>query len=215
MSTALRLPEVPCLPEISVREGVYPPAEDSWLLQRAALRFARGRFLDLGCGTGIIGVTAALLPRVSQVVFTDVNPAALECARENAAANGVVPKSVFLRSNLFSRLRGELFDVIAFNPPYLPTARGEKLRGSINGAFDGGATGRRVTDRFIKAASSRLKDGGVLLLVSSSLASSALDGNGNEETRAKLEAEGFSVSLAAEDSFFFEKLAVFRASPAK
>lgn len=151
---------------------------------------------------------------MSQVVFADINLAALECARCNAVANGVVPKSVFLRSDLFSRIPG-LFDVIAFNPPYLPTAPGEELRGALNNAFDGGATGRRVTDRFIKAAARRLKTGGVLLLVSSSLASSALDGNGNGETRAKLEAESFSVSVVGEDSFFFEKLAVFQATRTK
>ena len=199
------------LPKVSCCENVYEHQEDSWLLQKAVAKFSRGVVLDLGCATGIAGITAALKKSVSKVVFADINAAALQCARKNAAANNVLKKSSFRKTNLFSMLGSEKFDVICFNPPYLPTEKGEKLAGEINFAFDGGATGRRLLDKFISQARKHLKKNGFLLVVSSSLAATKLDGSGNDETKRKLEEQGFLAEELYSDSFFFEKLVVFKA----
>lgn len=191
--------------------GVYAPAEDSEMLATAAATLAYGRVLDLGCGTGLAGITAATRREVTDVVFCDVNPVALDCAKKNAKRNGTKQPTTFVESNLFTNLRGQVFDTIMFNPPYLPTAEDEKLNGEYNKAFDGGPTGRNTTDRFIKQVGAHLAKGGLALLVSSSLASSKMDGKGNEETKALLEQQGFVVEKLAEQSFFFERLALFTA----
>ncbi|MDK2989417.1 MAG: release factor glutamine methyltransferase, partial [Methanoculleus sp.] len=62
-------------------DQVYPPAEDSELLLRAALRevLETDRVLEVGTGSGC--VAAGLLGRAAAVVATDINPHAVECAR--------------------------------------------------------------------------------------------------------------------------------------
>jgi len=74
----------------------------------------QGRVLDLGTGTGIQGIFAA--SRASEVIATDLNPAAVKCARENGRANGVKNMQVRL-GDLFEPVRSEKFDLITFLPP--------------------------------------------------------------------------------------------------
>ena len=73
-----------------------------------------GRFLDLGCGWGPVGVLAGAGWPEAEVTMADVNPRALALAKRNAQANGVHAKTVL--SDGFEHLEG-FFDLIAFNPP--------------------------------------------------------------------------------------------------
>lgn len=191
-------------------EGVYAPEEDSVMLAGAAARHAKGRVLDLGCGTGLAGITAAFKPEVDAVAFADINPLAIACSRNNAQRNGVSTKASFTEGDLFDKLKGR-FDTILFNPPYLPTNEDEHVEGELDKAFDGGLDGRAVSDRFIKTAANFLEENGVILLVSSSLASTGEDGKGNEETKARLEKAGFKVEEIGRESFFFETIVVLLA----
>jgi release factor glutamine methyltransferase len=187
--------------------SVYEPSDDSELLAEVVEREAKGCVLDVGTGSGVQAIAAALKPRVTQVTATDVNPAALKLAATNAKANGAASKIRFIESDLFARVpRGASFDCVVFNPPYLPTARGEKVKGKLNSAFDGGgARGRRVTERFLRglALGRFLKPGGVVLLVQSSL-------SGFGKTIEQLEKLGFSARVAASRHFFFEEIVVLR-----
>lgn len=74
------------------------------------------RVLDIGCGYGPIGLTAARLAPQGHVTLIDINERAVELARHNAAANGISNVS-FAQSDLFSAIEGETFDVILSNPP--------------------------------------------------------------------------------------------------
>ncbi|WP_373231642.1 class I SAM-dependent methyltransferase [Cohnella sp.] len=74
------------------------------------------RVLDIGCGYGPIGLTAARLAPQGHVTLIDINERAVELARDNAAANGIQNVS-FAPSDLFSAVEGETFDVILSNPP--------------------------------------------------------------------------------------------------
>lgn len=148
-------------PTINVAEGVYKPREDSYLLRDEVAKLARGRVLDLGTGTGIQGITAAL--KGCQVVFADINPIALRCAQGNAWLNNIT--GAFIVSDLFSEIRGK-FDMIIFNPPYLPDDPENKTKDI---ALDGGIDGRALIDRFIAEYKQLLKPGGIALLVGSSL----------------------------------------------
>ncbi|MFH0973178.1 MAG: HemK2/MTQ2 family protein methyltransferase [Candidatus Micrarchaeota archaeon] len=186
--------------------SVYEPAEDSELLAEAVASDAgvRGVVLDVGTGSGLQAIVAARKRGVARVVATDVNPEALKLASENAAANGVAGKIVFIESDLFERVPHKKFDCVVFNPPYLPTAKKEKVRGTLNAAFDGGgAKGRRVTDRFLRGVKRFLAPNGVLLLVQSSLSD-------YRATIGFLERAGFRTRVAASRRFFFEEIVVLR-----
>jgi release factor glutamine methyltransferase len=76
------------------------------------------RFLDMGTGSGLLGLWAAR--RGARLTACDVNPRAVELARENARRNGLAGE--ILESNLFGALAGRTFDVICFNVPFYPRA---------------------------------------------------------------------------------------------
>lgn len=146
---------------VEVREcdNVYPPREDSYLLIRS-IDVSRGdRVLDMGCGTGIVGLHCAKAG--AQVTSVDINPLAVECARENASKNGLDIEVVL--SDLFLDLEGD-FDVIAFNPPYVP----DVIEGDIQRSWAGGEDGVRVLERFLQEAPTHLnRHGRIYVLLSS------------------------------------------------
>ncbi len=152
---------------LEVFPDVYEPAEDSFLLARHAKKL-RGKILDMGCGCGIISLACAKATPKSIVLGVDKNPNAVENAKMNMRRNRI-KNAKFFESDLFSKVNGK-FDAIIFNPPYLPTAKNEKLRGNLNLAFDGGRSGREVTGKFLAQFPEFLKKGGTLLMVESSLA---------------------------------------------
>ena len=75
------------------------------------------RVLDMGCGSGIIGVIAALRG-ASQVVLADVSPDAVANAEANVEYHGLAERCRELRSDLFESLDGERFDRVMFNMPF-------------------------------------------------------------------------------------------------
>jgi release factor glutamine methyltransferase len=82
------------------------------------LDLAEKRFLDMGSGSGAIGIVAA--SRGAVVTACDINPRAVAVSRENATRNGA--RLEVLQSDLFSALPGRQFDLICFNIPYYPGA---------------------------------------------------------------------------------------------
>ncbi|WP_457555353.1 HemK2/MTQ2 family protein methyltransferase [Candidatus Pyrohabitans sp.] len=186
---------------IETCDMVYEPCDDTFMLADALLEELRqgDTVLDMGTGTGMLAILAAR--RASRVVAVDVNPGAVVCARRNVSANGV--RNVEVReSDLFSEV-GERFDLIVFNPPYLPRDAAEP-RDELARAWDGGIDGRSVVDRFISECSQHLRQGGRVLMVQSSLSAP-------EKTLEMFLRQGFEVSLVAEQRFFFERLYVVKA----
>lgn len=175
-------------------DEVYPPREDTYLLLRAALKEAGADdvTLEIGCGSGLI--TQEVAPRVKSILATDINPHAVRMVK----AKGFE----VVRADLFSGLRGK-FDLILFNPPYLPTTDLERTEQWINFALDGGEDGRRTIRRFLKGLSGHLRPGGRALLLISSL-------TGLREVRSMAEAEGLDVRDVARHRCFFELLHVLR-----
>ncbi len=179
--------------EFELLDGVYDPGEDSFLLVEAALDEVKPgeKVLEVGTGSGIVSL---FLKDIADVTATDISP--LACA--NARLNGV---SV-VRTDLFKGLCGP-FDLVIFNPPYLPTAEDERLPNWLNRAFDGGPTGREVIARFLEEAGSILPPCGRVLTVFSSL-------TGVDEVAAMYRSHGFSVEIVSEEKVPFEKLIVFK-----
>lgn len=175
--------------ETLVMENVYRPGEDSYLLARHVRRLVHGEVLDMGTGSGVQAVEAAVKPEVSRVVAVDVSPAAVEAAKRRAESGGVVGKIEFIRSDLFENVEG-VFDWIVFNPPYLPS-----MGDADEASWAGGETGAETVRRFLHDAHSHLKKRGSVLMVYSG--HSGLD---EDDFR------GYVVEKLDELSLFFETL---------
>lgn len=121
--------------------------------------------LDLGTGSGVLAVAAAR-SGAARVLAVDVSRRATLTARANALLNRVRVET--RRGDLFEPLRGERFDAIVSNPPYLPGSEPAGTRGAAR-AWEGGSRGRALIDRIIAGVAGHLKPGGVLLLVHSSV----------------------------------------------
>ncbi len=152
--------------EIRIRteRDVYEPAADTELLVRS-IRLRQGeRVLEIGTGTGVIAIHCA--KHGCQVTATDVVTEALELARENASHNKV---EVDLREgDMFEPAEGR-YDVIIFNPPYLPTAPEDLTDSQLDKALDGGPDGTDVTVRFLQDVKDHLTENGRAYIVVSSL----------------------------------------------
>lgn len=135
-----------------------------WLLARELPPTAT--VLDMGCGSGVLGLTLAAERPDWQVTLADVSPDALALARENAEALGI-SNVTFAGSDLFDKLP-ETFGGIVANLPYVPeTERPSLTREVLHDpalALFGGPDGLDVIRRFIPAAFDRLRPGGWLAL---------------------------------------------------
>lgn len=136
-----------------------------WLAKNLTLPDAAA-ILDMGTGSGCLGLSlAADFPKAT-VTLADVSAEALALARENAEANGFGAVE-FVESDLFSGIpAGATFDLIAANLPYVP--EGEELAPEVRHdpalALFGGKDGLDVIRRFIPDAAARLKPGGTVAL---------------------------------------------------
>ncbi len=100
--------------DFQVAEGVYAPSDDTFLLLSAIDLKGDERVLELGTGSGIIGLHCARAG--ARVTVTDISKDAVTNARHNTELNGLYIS--IIHTDLFSGLRGR-FDVMIFNPPYL------------------------------------------------------------------------------------------------
>jgi len=180
---------------------VYEPAEDSFLLADVALKEAKPgmRILEIGTGSGF--VSAVLLANLKEIrlVATEINPHASRCAKMNGVE--------VIRTDLFRGIKSKnpetLFDLILFNPPYLPTSEEEKVPGWLNYAFDGGISGRDTLERFLDEVRDYLKPGGEILVLISSI-------TGLDAVKEKMETLGFAVEVVARKKVSFEELIVVK-----
>ncbi|MEU0224544.1 HemK2/MTQ2 family protein methyltransferase [Streptomyces sp. NPDC006284] len=151
-----------------VLPGVYAPQEDTALLAGALSDESlppAASVLDVGTGTGALALTAAR--RGARVTAVDVSWRAVCAARVNAARAGL--RIRVRHGNLFTPVRGETFDLVLANPPYVPAPGGGRRPRGAARAWDAGHDGRLVLDRICREAPALLRPGGVLLLVQSAL----------------------------------------------
>ncbi|MFL5643699.1 MAG: methyltransferase [Chloroflexota bacterium] len=110
-----------------------------------------GRALDLGTGCGIFALAVAASQ--SEVVATDVNPAALRYAAMNAGLNDVTNVDV-RPGSYFEPVAGESFDLILSNPPFVISPESDLL-------FRHSGFGRdEVSRQVVRDAAERLSEGG-------------------------------------------------------
>ncbi|MDL2261786.1 methyltransferase [Methanimicrococcus sp. OttesenSCG-928-J09] len=167
---------------------------------------------EVGSGSGF--VSAFLQDNFPSIRLTavDINPNAVSCAQMNGVQafeadmfdlfNELISESKS-KSELESENQSLTFDLILFNPPYLPTAEDEKVDGPLNYAFDGGISGRDSIDRFLEEVGDYLKETGFFLLLISSI-------TGLDETIEEMEINGFSAEVIGKTKCSFEELIVLK-----
>jgi len=157
---------------IELHSEVYEPAEDTFQLLESIAVKSGDRVFEVGTGCGVIALECARCG--ADVICSDVNPFAVELAGRNYSINQSIIKGGFevRMGDLFNVIKlGECFDVIVFNPPYLPTEEGDRVGGWFDVATDGGVDGLVVIERFIGGLKDYVKPGGRVYFVFSSLAS--------------------------------------------
>lgn len=107
--------------KFSVFSHVYPSHKfrtTSFVLKNLKKLVKGKKVCDMGCGPGIVGLYA-MHHGAKQVVQADINPNAVENAKENNAHYGFTDRQVktFL-SNCFDKIPKDIFDLIVFNMPY-------------------------------------------------------------------------------------------------
>lgn len=131
-------------------------------------RAAACRILDLCTGSGVIAVSLAREYPAAQIVATELSSPAAALARRNAERNAVADRVDVREGDLFAPVRGERFDVIAANPPYIASAVIATLSAEVRRepviALDGGPDGLAFYDRITAAAREHLTPGGAIVL---------------------------------------------------
>jgi release factor glutamine methyltransferase len=157
--------------EFRVTPAVLIPRPETELLVELALQRlpvdAPCRVLDLGAGSGCIGITiAAERPQV-QVTLVDASQAALEIGRTNAA-QWAPANTTLLHSDWYSAVANERFDLIVANPPYVADGDAHLQQGDLRfeprSALASGVDGLNDLQRIIAQAPQHLRAGGWLLL---------------------------------------------------
>ena len=174
-----------------VPKNVYSPSDDTFLMLDALAKIPieGKKVLDVGTGSGILSLFCAA--RGAHVTATDVNELCLQTAQKAAGALGLSIRAIL--SDMFSNVRGQ-FNLIIFNPPYLPSSTVEDR------TVDGGPDGTALSKRFLRSLADHLeRDGTALLLVSSLNDSASLFSAGIPE---------FQYEVTAKRSLFFEELQV-------
>lgn len=122
--------------------------------------------VDIGCGSGAIGITWAL-ESGSRVYASDISPEAVAVARENARRLGA--NVDFAVCDLDAAFAANSFDLVLSNPPYIPHHEGPQLQREIREhepsvALYGGPTGVEIYERLIAGAARILRPGGLLVM---------------------------------------------------
>jgi release factor glutamine methyltransferase len=188
---------------LSIPDEVYLPSDDTYRFFEAIQEDLKNKklnsSLEIGAGSGYISL--GLYNQIADLTLTDINPIVIDYLI--TLKNGYsLNKMKITKSNLFKNIKEE-FDLIIFNPPYVPSDSLPK-KGKVDGlATDGGAYGRVVILRFLKDLKKHLSENGVCYLLISSF-------NGPHYLFKYILKNNLSYKVLKEKNMFFEKLIILR-----
>ncbi len=169
---------------------IYNPREDSYflveILENLNLNLKDKEILDMGTGSGIISEFLIKKTEKKNITASDINGEALEKARELGVK--------IIKSDLFENIDRK-FDIIIFNPPYLPEHEYDRKKD-----VTGGERGDETILKFLEQSKNYLKEEGKIILLISSLT-----------PRYKINKilKKFNKKKLGEKLLFFEKLEVW------
>jgi release factor glutamine methyltransferase len=192
---------------------MYTPREDSFLIKKHIKEFCKpnSKVLDVGTGSGILAKEASKYSK--DVTASDIDNdvikelrvklklhllrAKTNLCKTKTKQSSHTSKITLIHSNLFSKInKKQKFDLIIFNPPYIPTKKSEFKYIDL----DGGKNGTEIIEKFLKQAKKHLKPDGKILLLTSSL---------NKNIESLFKKYNYNYLLLDEEKFFFEKLSVW------
>ncbi|MBS3071142.1 MAG: hypothetical protein A2639_00465 [Candidatus Staskawiczbacteria bacterium RIFCSPHIGHO2_01_FULL_34_27] len=177
--------------------SIYIPSEDSFLLSKVLeeklllllKKNPKLKFLEIGVGSGVQLKTAKKL-HVKNIFGVDINPKAVnECKKLGFDV---------IKSDLLSNVKGK-YDLIIFNPPYLPIYNKEPKSSRIS--TTGGKKGDEIILRFLKKLKNHLTKNGKAFLVLSSLTPKS-------KINLELKKQNFKKKIVSKENLFFENLFV-------
>lgn len=152
--------------------ALIPRPETEFLVEHLVKKRFRDRpprrILDMGTGTGCIGLSLAKAWPGAEITLADISEDALELARLNTEKIGVsAHRARLLRSDLFEKIEGE-YDLITANLPYIPRSELPALSREVHRdpilALDGGDSGLEIIHRFIAECLPHLSAEGCIAL---------------------------------------------------
>lgn len=161
--------------EFTVTPAVLVPRPETECLVEEVLalrdvyRGLKARILDIGAGSGAVGIAVASEWPDCGMTATELSAAALGVARENAARLlGAERQITFVQGDLYEGTEGD-FDIVCSNPPYISEAEYETLAREVTlyeprEALVAGPLGTEVHRRIAEGARQKLRAGGWLLM---------------------------------------------------
>ncbi len=175
-------------------QKIYQPDEDSFLMLKYVKVKKGETILDMGCGSGIIGIKAGNMG--AKVSAVDINKDAVVYTVKKGKEEGI--KIFGIVSDLFSGIKNVKFDRIFFNPPYLQ----EEPNDMYSRSWAGGKNMETVFD-FLKEAINFVKK--EILIIVSSL--------GKEKELLDFAEKLYDVEILEKKRFFFEEIKLVRLTP--
>jgi len=157
-----------------VNPDVMVPTPETELLCELAIKYIKNEnlkhieILDIGTGSGVVGVTMVCeLPEV-WVTAVDISQAALAMARKNASMHEIESRIRFLNSDLFSKIdEDNKFDLILSNPPYIAQKDYDSLSPEVLAdpkiSLVSGVDGLDIIRKLIEKSPDYLKENGRLM----------------------------------------------------
>jgi HemK-related putative methylase len=195
---------------LDIPSRVYIPSEDTDLMIEALdeeiIKKNRNfnKAIEIGSGNGFLSLE--IYNNVNKLYSTDINPIVIDHLL-NIKDKYNLDKQKIVYSNLFDSIdEEEKFDLLIFNPPYVPTDDLEKEDDTINGydlAVNGGVEGREIIDKFISQLPNHLEKEGICYLLVSSL-------NNPIEIIENLKKQNLKTEIKKAKKLFFEELLILK-----
>ena len=191
---------------LDLPKEVYLPSDDTDLMintlekEIISKKLIFNNALELGAGNGYLSL--CVYNNVNEIISLDLNPIAVEYLKK-VKEKYLLDKQKIIFSDLFSALdKKKKYDLIIFNPPYVPSEPLNIERG-IDLAVNGGKDGLEVISKFLKDLNLFLFKTGVCYLLVSSL-------NKINKIKKKISEKKMSCEIIASKKLFFEELFVLK-----
>jgi release factor glutamine methyltransferase len=159
--------------DIFSEKGVFiPRPETEWMTVQAIEKlssFDDPLVLEIGSGSGAIGVAIASNVKRAKIVATDISKEALGLCKKNIEYHNLSSRVDLIRANLMDCFdNSQIFDMIISNPPYIPEKELEKLDSIVKlepeMALNGGVGGVSVINKILNFSTDKLKIGGFIFI---------------------------------------------------
>jgi len=188
---------------LDIPNNVYLPSEDTYLLLETIQEDIKNKvidsFLEIGVGSGYISL--GLYNQVNKMKVTDINPCVIDYIKDLKQKYDLNKLEV-IKSNLFKNII-ERFDLIIFNPPYVPSELVPKETDIEKLSTDGGSFGRKIILKFLMNLNKYLTENGVCYLLISSF-------NNPHYVFKQILKNNLNYKVLDEKNIFFEKLIILK-----